>query len=161
MSTGGQQMQCRHVWITTCRTCGTNKEEWLPIKHVSQPPKPDADDRAGDTKQSREDWIASVIAERDLYKGECALLLAATKSAHSQMAYLQQRYAEANAEVLRLAELFRKADPTWGSPMHLNSVLAVGEPCAGYWQACGGPREWHCRCGAKCPEHCKTETAKP
>ena len=36
----------------------------------------EAEDRAGDTKQSREDWIASVIAERDLYKGECALLSA-------------------------------------------------------------------------------------
>ena len=33
----------------------------------------DKADRAGDTKQSREDWISSVIAERDLYKVECAL----------------------------------------------------------------------------------------
>lgn len=83
-------------------------------------------DRMGDTKQSREDWIASVIAERDLYKGECALLLEAKKSAHSEMEYLRQRHAEANAEVLRLAELLRKADPTWGSPMYLNRV-AVDE----------------------------------
>ena len=54
----------------------------------------EAEDRAGDTKQSREDWIASVIAERDLYKGECALLLEAKKSAHSQMEYLRQQLWE-------------------------------------------------------------------
>jgi len=28
MSTGGKPMLCRHVWITTCRTCGTNKADW-------------------------------------------------------------------------------------------------------------------------------------
>ena len=123
---------------------------------------------------------------------------------------LNRKNAEQHAEVLRLVELLRKADPTWGSPMHLNkvrcdadryrwlitngrwraswwqqfgtheelskaidhcmifgeprsgSVLAVGEPCPGEWV--GPPdaslRQWYCRCGAKRPEQCKTETAK-
>jgi len=28
MSTGGPVMLCRHVWITTCRNCGTDKSDW-------------------------------------------------------------------------------------------------------------------------------------
>ena len=89
----------------------------------------------------------------------------------------------AQDEVFRLAELLKKADPSWGSPMHLNSsrgqgatanapetpsvnqavfgsVLAVGEPCVGGWSGPPQAWEWLCRCGAKHPSQCKTETAK-
>lgn len=40
----------------------------------------------------------------------------------------------------------------------VGSVLAVGESCVGGWI---GRDQWSCRCGAKIPEQCKTETAKP
>lgn len=42
--------------------------------------------------------------------------------------------------------------------LHKDGVLAVGEPCVGGWI---GRDKWSCRCGAKIPEQCKTETAKP
>ena len=74
------------------------------------------------------------------------------------------RAERAHAEVLRLSDLLRKADPNWGSPMHLNSVLAVGEPCAGRLELPNtiyGKCQWVCPCGAKRPEDCRTETAKP
>ena len=79
------------------------------------------------------------------------------------MLTLRERHIAAMDEVDRLAELLRKASPDWASPMHLNTVLAVGEPCPGRWI---GPqdaslRQWQCRCGAAIPQQCKTETAKP
>ena len=118
----------------------------------------EAEDRAGDTKQSREDWIASVIAERDLYKGECALLLEAKKSAHSQMEYLRQQLWEMRTKNRVLEADNKKFRDSLIPNTH---VLAVGEPCAGQWIAPpdASLRQWSCRCGAKRPEQCKTETA--
>ena len=117
----------------------------------------EAEDRAGDTKQSREDWIASVIAERDLYKGECALLLEAKKSAHSQMEYLRQQLWEMRTKN-RVLEADNKKFRDSLTPN--TYVLVVGEPCAGQW--IGPPdaslRQWSCPCGATRPEQCKTET---
>ena len=57
--------------------------------------------------------LGELIAERDAAnaKGHEAVKLA---MAHEDAA------KRANAEVFRLAELLRKADPNWGSPMHLN-----------------------------------------
>ena len=52
------------------------------------------------TENYRHD-LAKMTAERDRWKSA---------------------YERANAEVLRLAELLRKADPNWGTPMTLNAA---------------------------------------
>ena len=43
-------------------------------------------------------------------------------------ATFKARYEAANAEVLRLAELLRKADPSWGSQMHTNIMQVLPLP---------------------------------
>lgn len=51
-------------------------------------------------------------------------------------------------------ETLRRGSPdNWrATPLR---VLAVGEPCAGHWEG----DVWDCRCSAKSPSECITETA--
>ena len=44
-----------------------------------------------------------------------------TQELERELAAWQKQHADASAEAFRLAELLRKADPSWGSPMHLNT----------------------------------------
>ena len=62
---------------------------------------------------------------------------------------LERELAEREAEVRALHEGHAKLD----------RILAVGEPCAGFWG--DHHLRWHCRCGAMHPSQCKTENAKP
>ncbi len=53
------------------------------------------------------------------------------------------------------------ADSCCGSHDDPGRVLAVGEKCAGKWSGRWGEGSWECPCGARRPEDCRTETAKP
>ena len=45
-----------------------------------------------------------------------------------ELAAVKKRHEAANSEVFCLAELLRKADPKWGSPMHLNATHVAPQP---------------------------------
>ena len=110
--------------------------------------------------QERLDVMAEGMSAEECSQIAAYVLHDAVLKDRRAMLTLRERHIAAQDEVDRLAELLRKANPSWGSPMHLNRVLAVGEPCAGKWiEGRGGRALWECRCGATEPRQCKTETA--
>ena len=122
------------------------------------------DDALKIINQERLDVMAEGMSAEECSQIAAYILHDAVLKDRKAMLTLRERHIAAHEEVLRLAELLKKADPNWGWPMHLNRVLAVGEPCAGEWVWSGvdfqRQRAWFCRCGAAHPQHCRTETAK-
>ena len=74
----------------------------------------------------------------------------------------QYRFRESAEQDARLPRMRAQKAEVWACYRTKDTILTVGEPCAGAW--IGPPdaslRQWHCRCGAQRPEQCVTETAE-
>ena len=70
--------------------------------------------------QERLDAMAEGMTAEECSQIAAYVLHDAVLKDRRAMLTLRERHIAAQDEVDRLAELLRKADPSWGSPMHLN-----------------------------------------
>lgn len=68
-----------------------------------------------------EAWFARIL-ERELAHANAAVVVALERALNDEQEIitLRQHLIRHQAEVFRLSDLLRKADPKWGSGMHLN-----------------------------------------